>query len=94
MQSKNFSTFLVATFGLVPLAPSSIRPTPGSVVSRAMRPTRAFGPFVCSLSMIYAGCLKDKAMSLDLVGFLTQKYIYIREASNFAQIRNISRLTH
>lgn len=43
-------------------------PTAGSVISRAMRPTRAFGLFVCSWVWFTRVALEDKAMQVDFGG--------------------------
>lgn len=60
---------------------------PGSVVSRALRPTRPFGLFVCSWVWFTRTAWKTRSCRLGGV-------LRIREASNVALIRNIGRLNH
>lgn len=64
--------------------------TPGSVVSRALRPTRPFGLFVCSWVWFTRAAWKTRPCRLG--GVPRQKII--REASNVALIGKIGRLNH
>lgn len=88
--SNSFSTFLVATSVFVPVAPSPFVRTPGSVVIRALRPTRPFGLFVCSWVWFTRAAWKTRPCRLG--GVPRQKII--REASNVALIGNIGCLNH
>lgn len=64
--------------------------TPGSVVNRALRPTRPFGLFVCS--WVWFTRTAWKTRSCRLGGVPKQKII--REASNVALIGNVGRPNH